>query len=53
MGLIKTVLFVYIGAEAPLYLALLPPDVKSPRGCYVWHNKAIVNWVSGPTPSGY
>jgi carbonyl reductase 1 len=41
------------GAEAPLYLALLPPDVKSPRGCFVWRNKAVVNWVSGPTPELY
>lgn len=41
------------GAEAPLYLALLPPDVKSPRGCYVWHNKAVVNWVTRLTPSQY
>lgn len=46
----RTVSFVSVGAEAPLYLALLPPDVKSPRGCYVWCNKAIVDWVSGPTP---
>lgn len=41
------------GAEAPLYLALLPPDVKSPHGCYVWCNKAVVDWVNGPTPSQY
>jgi len=46
----RTVSFVPIGAEAPLYLALLPPDVKSPRGCFVWCDKAVVNWVSGPTP---
>jgi len=41
------------GAEAPLYLALLPPDVKSPRGCFVWYNKDVVDWVNGPTPAPY
>jgi len=41
------------GADAPVHLALLPPNVKEPRGGYVWHNKAIVDWVNGPTPSIY
>ncbi|XP_063244170.1 carbonyl reductase [NADPH] 1-like [Bacillus rossius redtenbacheri] len=41
------------GAEAPVYLALLPPGVKSPRGEYVWCNKEITDWVKGPTPSEY
>ncbi|GFX03403.1 carbonyl reductase 1 [Trichonephila clavipes] len=32
------------GAEAPAYLALLPPNVKSPRGEFVWNDKTIKNW---------
>jgi carbonyl reductase 1 len=51
--LMRIISSVYVGAEAPLYLALLPPDVESPRGCYVWCNKAVVDWVNGPTPSQY
>ncbi|XP_054264351.1 carbonyl reductase [NADPH] 3-like [Macrosteles quadrilineatus] len=33
------------GAEAPTYLALLPPDVKEPRGQFVWKDKTVVSWV--------
>uniref|UniRef100_A0A1B6CF00 carbonyl reductase (NADPH) n=1 Tax=Clastoptera arizonana TaxID=38151 RepID=A0A1B6CF00_9HEMI len=36
------------GAEAPLYLALLPADVKSPRGELVWKDKKVVNWLNPP-----
>jgi len=38
------------GAEAAVWLAQLPPNVETPRGQYVWTNKAIVDWVNGPTP---
>ncbi|XP_071541990.1 carbonyl reductase [NADPH] 1-like isoform X2 [Panulirus ornatus] len=41
------------GAVSPSYLALLPPDVKEPRGAYLWYDKQIVDWVNGPTPSAY
>jgi len=41
------------GASAPAYLALLPANVKEPRGGFVWHNNAIVDWVNGPTPTIY
>ncbi|XP_021941630.1 carbonyl reductase [NADPH] 1-like [Zootermopsis nevadensis] len=41
------------GADAAVYLALLPINVKSPRGCYVWSNRDIVDWVKGPTPGPY
>lgn len=33
------------GAEAPLYLALLPPNVDSPRGEYIWNDKTIAAWI--------
>lgn len=33
------------GAEAPLYLALLPPNVDSPRGEYIWNDKTIASWI--------
>ncbi|XP_023215227.1 carbonyl reductase [NADPH] 1-like [Centruroides sculpturatus] len=32
------------GAEAPVYLALLPPNVEKPRGQFVWNDKTIVDW---------
>lgn len=38
------------GAEAPVYLALLPENVNKPKGDYVWYNKVIVDWVNGPLP---
>nr|CAD7426134.1 unnamed protein product [Timema monikensis] len=38
------------GAEAPVYLALLGPNISSPKGSYVWHDKKIVDWVHGPVP---
>ncbi|KAJ6648873.1 Carbonyl reductase [NADPH] 3 [Pseudolycoriella hygida] len=40
------------GAEAPTWLAILPANnAANPKGQYVWNNKAIVDWVNGPTPS--
>lgn len=41
------------GAAAPAWLALLPPNVKEPRGGYVWFNKEITDWIDGPTPTIY
>jgi len=41
------------GAVAPVWLALLPSNLDSPRGGYVWKDKTIVDWVNGPTPSAY
>lgn len=32
------------GAVAPLICALLPPNVKKPRGAYVWRNGEPVDW---------
>ncbi|XP_069688609.1 carbonyl reductase [NADPH] 3-like isoform X2 [Periplaneta americana] len=41
------------GADAPLYLALLPDNVKSPSGNYIWCNREIVDWINGPMPGPY
>ena len=41
------------GAVAPSWLALLPPEVKGPKGAYVWHDKQIVDVVDGPPPPAY
>jgi len=38
------------GAEAPVFLALLPENCTKPKGDYVWYTKEIVDWVNGPTP---
>lgn len=38
------------GAAAAVYLSLLPPNVKEPRGAYIWHDKQIVAWDQ-PTPA--
>lgn len=32
------------GADAPTYLALLPPNVDSPRGEFVWYDRKITPW---------
>ena len=40
-------------ADAPCWLALLPPNVQGPKGDYVWHTRQIVDWVNGPLPSSY
>ncbi|KAG8199458.1 hypothetical protein JTE90_000324 [Oedothorax gibbosus] len=32
------------GAEAPVYCALLPPNVESPRGEFIWNDKTIQSW---------
>lgn len=44
-----TEIYIYLfwisGAYAPLQLALLPADVKSPRGEYVWRDGKVVSWV--------
>jgi len=47
----KGPLTVQQGSEAPIFLALLPPNVKEPRGGYVWYTKQIVDWVNGPVPT--
>uniref|UniRef100_T1IV60 Uncharacterized protein n=1 Tax=Strigamia maritima TaxID=126957 RepID=T1IV60_STRMM len=39
------------GAEAPSYLALLPPDVTEPKGQMVWNDKKVVNWTSKTIPT--
>jgi len=41
------------GAVAPVWCALLPPGVKTPRGGFVWHDKTIVDWVNGTLPAAY
>jgi len=38
------------GAEAPVFLALLPPKTDI-RGAFVWHDCTLVDWVNGPLPS--
>ncbi|KAA0203609.1 hypothetical protein HAZT_HAZT008226 [Hyalella azteca] len=38
------------GAVCPTYLALLPPNVASPRGEYVWHDKVVLDWVNADLP---
>ncbi|KAF6203902.1 hypothetical protein GE061_002240 [Apolygus lucorum] len=38
------------GAEAPVYAALLPENTKSPKGCFLWHNTQVVDWINGPLP---
>ncbi|XP_064481688.1 carbonyl reductase [NADPH] 1-like [Ornithodoros turicata] len=37
------------GAEAPVFLALLPMNSESPKGHFVWSDKKIVPW-DGPRP---
>lgn len=32
------------GADAPTYLALLPPDIDSPKGEFVWNDRKITPW---------
>ncbi|XP_012254714.1 carbonyl reductase [NADPH] 1-like [Athalia rosae] len=40
------------GAEAPIYLALLPKDTQI-KGKYVWHDKTLVDWVKDELPAPY
>ncbi|KAK4293800.1 hypothetical protein Pmani_033524 [Petrolisthes manimaculis] len=40
------------GAVSASYAALLPPNTEV-RGEYLWHDKQLVDWVNGPTPSLY
>jgi len=41
------------GARAPVWAALLPPNVTTPRGGYVWEDTTIIDWVTGPLPKKY
>ncbi|XP_054163233.1 carbonyl reductase [NADPH] 3-like [Oppia nitens] len=34
------------GADAPAYLALLPPNCKEPIGAMVWLDRRVVNWFT-------
>jgi len=40
------------GAEAIVWLALLPPGANL-RGAYVWHDKTVIDWVTGHLPRPY
>ncbi|KAL1437123.1 hypothetical protein MTO96_049114 [Rhipicephalus appendiculatus] len=42
------------GADAPTYLAMLPPNVKSPKGEFVWNDRTVTPWdqVTGERTSG-
>ncbi|CAG2119227.1 unnamed protein product [Medioppia subpectinata] len=42
----KGVLTVEQGADAPSYLALLPPNCEEPIGAMVWLDRRIVDWTS-------
>ena len=41
------------GAVAPVWAALLPPNVESPRGGYIWRDTTVVDWINGPLPAQY
>lgn len=45
----KGTLTIEQGAEAPLYLALLPVNDPT-KGCFVWSNKEIIDWFGNSTP---
>uniref|UniRef100_A0A131XVV1 carbonyl reductase (NADPH) n=1 Tax=Ixodes ricinus TaxID=34613 RepID=A0A131XVV1_IXORI len=32
------------GADAPTYLALLPPNIESPKGEFVWNDRKVTPW---------
>ncbi|RXG69488.1 Carbonyl reductase [NADPH] 3 [Armadillidium vulgare] len=49
----KGTLTVEEGAVCPVYLALLPPNIKEPKGAYFWKDTTIVDWVNGPLPGMY
>lgn len=37
------------GADAPAYLAMLPPkDPNNPNGKYVWYDRKVIAWDSNP-----
>ncbi|XP_042892822.1 carbonyl reductase [NADPH] 3-like [Penaeus japonicus] len=38
------------GAVVPSYLALLPPNIKEPKGAYLWYDMRVIDWVKGPIP---
>ncbi|OQR72857.1 carbonyl reductase-like [Tropilaelaps mercedesae] len=39
------------GADAPTYLAMLPPkESTNPKGKFVWYDRKIVEWDSNPVP---
>lgn len=53
LTVIYTIYNSFVGAVAPTWLALLPPNVENPKGGYVWYEKQIVDWVQGPTPTAF
>ncbi|XP_060840951.1 carbonyl reductase [NADPH] 1-like [Rhopalosiphum padi] len=34
------------GAEAPVYLSLLPAGERNVKGCYVWNDKTVKDWCT-------
>ncbi|XP_046750540.1 carbonyl reductase [NADPH] 1-like [Diprion similis] len=40
------------GAQAPIYLALLPKNTDI-KGKYVWHDNTIIDWVNDTPPAPY
>jgi carbonyl reductase 1 len=35
------------GADAATWLALLPQGENTLKGAYVWHDRKVLDWVSG------
>ena len=38
---VKCILYLDVGAETPVYLALLPPDTKFPNGKFLFEKKVL------------
>uniref|UniRef100_A0A8D8LDN9 carbonyl reductase (NADPH) n=1 Tax=Cacopsylla melanoneura TaxID=428564 RepID=A0A8D8LDN9_9HEMI len=38
------------GARSAVYCALLPPNVQSPRGQFVWDDCQVIDWTSAQRP---
>jgi len=50
------VLTIQEGADAPAWLAMMPPSTpenSTLKGSYIWHDRQVVDWVNGPLPSIY
>ena len=41
---------IFRAVEAVVFTALLPLDTKI-HGEYIWHDKTIVDWITGPLPA--
>ena len=50
MRFFKILFYLFKGASAPAWLALLPQNIGEPKGEFIWFDNQIVDWTADSMP---